>query len=341
MPGPPANYHPLVRSVARALRQRCHVTPGSSIVVACSGGADSVALLRALAMLATRRKWRLNLIVGHVQHHLREEAEDDAHFVETLARELGLPYARRDIRPAELPGNLEANARRLRYAALAEIAHEHNATTIATAHHAGDQLETMLMWMLRGSSVAGLRGIAWRKTVDTPGPATPLQIIRPMLGVGRDSNLALLDQLGQPYRHDSTNDDTTRTRANLRHDVLPLLKSLQPDAANKANQLADHFRDLYDLVQSSAEEAIDELPVNDGSGFVLSRQQARKMNRIVLIEVLRRALRSAGTDAGQLSRHTLLRAVDAAQDQVGGARLFGFGKSIQLEITRDHIALKH
>ncbi|MFK7789287.1 MAG: tRNA lysidine(34) synthetase TilS, partial [Phycisphaeraceae bacterium] len=162
MPNPPAHYHPLVRSVARALRERCDVEPSSAIVVACSGGADSVALLRALAMLAPRRKWQLRVIVGHINHHLRNEADDDAAFVEALAGVLSLPFARRDIRPADLPGNLEANARDLRYQSLAEIAKEHGASLIATAHHADDQLETLLMRMLRGSSVAGLRGIAWQ-----------------------------------------------------------------------------------------------------------------------------------------------------------------------------------
>jgi tRNA(Ile)-lysidine synthetase-like protein len=334
------HYHPLVRSVARALRHRCGVTAGASIVVACSGGADSVVLLRVLAMLAGRRKWRLNLIVGHIQHHLREGAEDDAAFVKQLAESLHLPFERRDIQPADLPGNLEANARRLRYAALAEIAGEHGASFIATAHHADDQLETLLMRILRGTSVAGLRGIAWSRKLlnngDSDNGVRPHYLIRPMLAVDQTDITALLDQLDQPWREDATNLDTDRTRARLRHDVLPVLKDLQPDAPSKANDLIDHFREVHDLVQHTA----DQIGQAAWSGVVLQRSNAREMNRAVLIEVLRRALISAGCNPGQLTRNALLPAVTAAQDTVGGTRAFAFSNKTQLMITREHLAIQ-
>lgn len=341
MPRPADNhYHPLVRSVARALRQRCGITAGASIVVACSGGADSVALLHVLAMLASRRKWRLRLIVGHIQHHLREEAEEDAAFVESLAQTLGLPYARRDIRPGELPGNLEANARQLRYEALTQIADEHDATYIATAHHADDQLETLLMRILRGTSVAGLRGIAWQKTMsgttsNLKGDG-PLYLIRPMLGIAQEDILALLEYLGQPWREDATNLDTDRTRARLRHDVLPVLKNLQPDVPIKANDLIDHLRDVHELIQHTADESGDA----HEPGVVLLRTDARAMNRAVLAEVLRRALIDAGANPGQLTRQALRTAVDAAHDSVGGTRTFAFSNHTQLVITREQIAIQ-
>lgn len=363
MARPPAHhYHPLVRDTAKALRQRCDVPPGASIVIACSGGADSVALLRACALLASRRKWRLKLIVGHIQHHLREEAEGDAAFVQHLAGHLGLPFARRDIHPVDAPGNLEANARDQRYEALADIAHEHNATFIATAHHADDQLETLLMRMLRGTSVAGLRGIAWKKRLEkglekgdrlekgdkyifnqerstsAEKGTYPLFLIRPMLAVDQRDILGLLHQLDQPWREDATNGDTSRTRAKLRHEVLPLLKELQPDSTNKAIELAEHFGDLHALVQQSADDA---LPSGGAScGTVLSRDQARTMNRAVLSELLRRALIDAGVSADRLSRHALLPAVHAAQDRTGGERSFAFAKGVTLIITRQSLSIQ-
>ncbi|MBX2852765.1 MAG: tRNA lysidine(34) synthetase TilS [Phycisphaeraceae bacterium] len=336
MVGPPTHYHPMVRSVARGLRQRCGVSAGASIVVACSGGADSVALLRALAMLAERRKWRLRLVVGHVQHHLRGEAEEDAAFVEALAQTLGLPFARRDIRPADLPGNLEANARRLRYAALGEIAQEHHAPFIATAHHADDQLETLLMRILRGTSVAGLRGIAWDKPLSAKTNGAR-RVIRPMLGVDQQDIAALLDQLAQPWREDATNDDTSRTRARLRHDVLPVLKDLQPDAPGKANDLIDHFREVHELVQHTADQTQSQ---TTEPGVVLGRDLARTMNRAVLTEVLRRALISAGCNPGRLARQALRPAAEAAQDSVGGTRTLAFSNNTQLVITREHVTIQ-
>lgn len=340
-PRPAHHYHPLVRSVAKALRQRCGVGQGASIVVACSGGADSVALLRALAMLAPRRKWQLSLIVAHVQHHLRDEAEDDARFVEQLADALKLPYARRDIRPAAMQGNLEANASELRYQALGNIAREHDAPFIATAHHVDDQLETLLMRILRGASVAGLRGIAWNKPLSTSDIKQKVSdtfvLVRPMLSVQQGDILGFLDQLDQPWREDATNADTSRTRAKLRHDVLPRLKELQPDAANKALELAEHFGDLHALVQ----DAVDKTLRSGGAscGVVLSRDDARAMNRAVLTEMLRRVLIDAGVPADRLSRHALRPAVHAAQDPVGGTRRFAFAKGVTLVITREAVAV--
>lgn len=333
------HYHPLVRSVTKALGQRCGVRQGDSIVVGCSGGADSVALLRALAMLAPRRKWQLRLIVAHVHHHLRQEAEDDAGFVEELANELRLPFARRDVRPANMAGNLEANARDLRYDALSDIASEHGASFIATAHHADDQLETLLMRIMRGTSAAGLRGIAWRKALPaTQKVSDTFLVIRPLLGTDQRDLLGFLDALGQPWREDTTNADTSRTRAKLRHDIIPQLKQLQPDAANKASALIEHFGDLHKLLQSAADGA---MAPYDGSAasFILSREQTRTMNRAVLTELLRRVLIDQGISPDRLSRHALLPAIHAAQDRTGGERRFTYAKGVTLVITRESLSV--
>ncbi|MEM9347267.1 MAG: tRNA lysidine(34) synthetase TilS [Planctomycetota bacterium] len=342
---PPAHhYHPMVRSVARALRQRCAVSPGTAIIVGCSGGADSVALLRVLSVLAGRRKWRLRLIVGHVQHHLRDEAEEDADFVAALAERLGLVYARRDIRPGEMPGNLEANARDLRYKALAKIAAEHDAGFIATAHHADDQLETLLMRVLRGASVAGLRGIAWHKPLaQSQGGSQigscPLFVIRPMLNVGRDDINALLGQLGQNYREDTTNLDTDRTRARLRHDVLPVLKALQHDAPQKAGDLAEHIGELYEVLRQNVEAQVTSTE-RTGVSMVIPRETARGMSRAVLAELLRQALIDLGTPAGKATRNALLPAVAASQDSAGGTRVFSFANAVTLMVTREKVRVQ-
>ncbi len=241
----PANphLHPFVRRVAHGLRHRCGVGDGAGVVVAVSGGADSVALLRAMHLLAPRRTWHLRLIVGHVQHHLRDDAEDDARFVEQLAATLGLPFARSDIHPQHHGANVEATARRQRYAALAQIAVEHDAGVLATAHHADDQLETVLMRLVRGTGVAGLRGIAWKRPVSHDEPSATA-VIRPMLAATRADALTFLGQLQQLWREDHTNADASRLRARLRRDVLPHLRDLHPRVAHHAVALADAVRQL-------------------------------------------------------------------------------------------------
>lgn len=236
------HYHPLVRHVAAGLRRRCGVSQGDALVVAVSGGADSVALLRALHLLADRRTWSLKLIVGHVQHHLREQAEDDARFVAALAGTLGLAFARRDVHPHHHGGNLEATARRQRYAALVQIAREHGAGFIATAHHADDQLETLLMRLVRGTTVRGLSGIAWRRAAGPEPEAAGISVIRPMLAATHAQAVALLEHLHQTWREDATNVDPSRLRARLRAQVTPRLRALHPHVARHAVQLADAAR---------------------------------------------------------------------------------------------------
>lgn len=233
------HYGPLVRAVADGLRHRCGVQEGDHVLVACSGGADSVALLRALHLLAPRRRWRLRLTVAHVQHHLRgDAAEGDAAFVAERADSLGLGFVRADIRPGDSAGNLEANARDQRYAALAGLAADAGASWVATAHHADDQLETLLMALIRGTGTAGLRGIAWDRPL-----ADGVGLVRPMLGGTAARARELLAALKQDWREDATNADPDRTRARLRRDVLPVLRDLNAGAALNALALSDRMRD--------------------------------------------------------------------------------------------------
>ncbi len=262
----PPSHAPLIKAVVRGLRHSCGVGDGAAVLVACSGGADSVALLRALHLLAGRRRWGLRLTVGHVQHHLRDDAEGDAVFVAALADTLNLPYLRADLDLSghvNGPGNVEAAARRARYAALRRLAREADARAVATAHHADDQLETLLMALLRGTTLRGLRGIAWQRPLhaappeSAPPPEAPpspeasdhlsaaahdIRLIRPMLAATHADALAFLHQLGQPWRDDPTNADRSRTRARLRHDVVPVLRDLRPTVARQALRLSDHAR---------------------------------------------------------------------------------------------------
>jgi len=329
------NYHPLVRQVARALRGRCGVKAGATVVVGCSGGADSVALVRSLALLAERRRWRLNLIVGHVHHHLRgDDADQDATFVEGLAGSLGLAYERRDIHPGDEPGNVEANARRQRYQALADIALQHGACFVATAHHADDQLETLLMRILRGASVEGLRGIAWRRRLRCADASAKVYAIRPMLGVPKENVQGFLETLEQLWHDDPTNSDTDRTRAKLRHDVIPLLKTLQHDAAGKANALTDHFGQVHDIVQQHVQDTLGETTLD-----TLDRGQARTLNPLVLTQLLRRELIDAGVGADRLSNDALRPVVEAVRDRVGGTRTFRFANDVTITLDRDAVRI--
>jgi tRNA(Ile)-lysidine synthase len=329
-----AARHPLVKAVAASLRGPCGVVrrsggPDASVLVAVSGGAESTAMLRAMHLLSRRRGWRLRLVVGHVQHHLRPEAESEADFVASLAEHLHLPMVRRDIAPAAKGGNLEDAARRLRYAALADMAadmgDEAEAGFVAAAHHGDDQLETLLMRLIRGSGVRGLSGMAWRRRL---APGSDTRLIRPMLGVDRATVLDFLRTIDQRWCEDASNADGSRWRARLRRDVLPVLRDLRGDAAAKATAAADHLCEIRRMIAAQAAA----LPQEQ-----LPRDMARTLAPPVLAAWLRRQLRAAGVAADRLGRAKLNAVLRAVRDNAGGVRRFAMGRNMAVRVTRSTI----
>jgi tRNA(Ile)-lysidine synthase len=197
-------------------------------VVAVSGGADSVALLRGLLDAGAGP-----LTVAHFNHQLRgAESDADAEFVRELAAGLGLPFrlGEADVRAAAAGDNLEATARRLRYDWLAGL----GGMWVATGHTADDQAETVLHRVIRGTGIQGLRGIAPRREL-----ASGVRLVRPLLGITRAEVLDYLAKLGQPFHEDTTNADLTFTRNRIRRELLPLLTTLNPSVVSALCRLAE------------------------------------------------------------------------------------------------------
>ena len=197
----------------------------NKLLLAVSGGGDSIALLRLLAA----SKYDIN--VAHVDHALRENSSEDAAFVKDLCEHLRVPFyaARFDLlQIARAKGkNLEDTARQVRYSFFTKIAQKINADAIVTAHNLDDQAETVLMQLLRGA--AFLRGMKACKGC----------LLRPLLNVPKQDLLNYLKVIDQDYRTDQTNFDTTYTRAWLRHKVLPKLKVRYPNIKITLARLAD------------------------------------------------------------------------------------------------------
>jgi tRNA(Ile)-lysidine synthase len=219
----------------------------NGLVIAVSGGADSVALARA-AVLA-RSRGTCKLVLAHLNHRLRGgESDADEAFVVALAAQLpevAVCCARIDVagEAARSGENLEATARAVRYDWLAKVARERGIAHVATGHTADDQAETVLHRLLRGAGLQGLRGIAARRPL-----APDVELVRPMLGVTRAEVLAFLQALGQPFREDSSNRDLRFTRNRIRHELLPLLASQYNSAIVKilgrlAEQADEAFRE--------------------------------------------------------------------------------------------------
>jgi tRNA(Ile)-lysidine synthase len=187
-------------------------------LIGVSGGRDSVALLDALVALGFRK-----LVVCHLDHALRAESGADAKFVRALARSWKLPCVieREDVaaRASRRKQSLETAAREARYEFFARVAAKRGCLTLFLAHHADDQVETLLFNLLRGSGAAGLGGMS-PTTTRTIG-STTLTIHRPLLGVWREEIDAYLAAHGLAFREDASNTDPRHTRNRLRHTLLP------------------------------------------------------------------------------------------------------------------------
>jgi tRNA(Ile)-lysidine synthase len=214
-----------------------------TVLVAVSGGSDSVALLRGLAAIRIAGPGRL--VVGHFNHGWRgQESEADEQFVTSLAAQLELPtevgQAARstsssgpDPRDGRKSKRTEAAARRARYRFLEETATRLGARYVVTAHTADDQAETILQRIIRGTGIAGLAGIRRARPL---GPAVTL--LRPVLEFRRCELRAYLQSLGQEFREDASNADRRFTRNRIRHELLPLLtEHYYPGAAESLIRL--------------------------------------------------------------------------------------------------------
>jgi len=199
-------------------RQACH----GSLLVALSGGPDSVALLLALGELRTA--CRLRLCAAHVHHGWRGAAADaDANWVMTLGKRLDIPTVVLSITPemkaAQSGQSLEEGARNSRYELLTRYAREQNCSWIAVGHTADDQVETILHHILRGTGLAGLSGMPAERFLSDD-----VRLIRPLLEASRAEVLSFLAARNQEYRTDATNADVDLTRNRLRLELLPLLR---------------------------------------------------------------------------------------------------------------------
>ncbi len=231
-------------------------------IVAVSGGADSVALLRALHGF-----WPFT--VAHLNHGLRgNESDADALFVQTLCQDLGLNAITEKITlPSSMPDGVEAAAREARYDFLERVARDAHSGWIATAHTTDDQAETILHRLIRGTGVRGLAGIARVRETQTG-----VKIIRPMLELTREEVVAYLHEIQQPYRHDSSNDSHDYTRNRIRHSILPLLKEENPSLLRTLQSLATQAGEIHDLEKWSAQQLLGRVPIKEeGDTLIIER----------------------------------------------------------------------
>ncbi len=312
-------------------------------LVAVSGGADSVALVRALQSLAGDGQQKL--VLAHFNHHLRgAESDADEAFVRELAGQIGLRVivgsAASDLAAGGSGAGIEGAARQARYDFLIAAAAQCGARYLATAHTADDQAETVLFNILRGTGLAGLAGIP---RVRRASEATT--IVRPLLDVTRVEVLDYLRSIGQPYRDDSSNRLEDYTRNRIRLQLLPLLaRDYSPRAGDALLRLAQIAAQAEDFFDQQAETVLSVAARRISNGVEFDLKRMSHVHPALIRHVILLAWQQQGWPLQDMSLdkwsalQSLIQGADVnaktqAQDLPGGIRAVRSRDALQLKRT--------
>ncbi len=282
----------LQQIMRQSIQQYQMLRQGQCVLCALSGGADSIALLRALLAVAQQMQWRIQAC--HINHMLRgEEAMRDEMFVRTQCDELGVPLTvkKQDVKAYALEHKMgtEEAARQVRYALLQECAADIAADKIALAHTLDDNLETMLFHLVRGAGAQGLSGI----------PPVRDNLVRPLIGVTRVQVEAFLAVLAQPYVNDSTNVSTQYTRNQIRHEIIPILQKINPRCAQAAGRTAQLLRQDNAYLAMQTEMFWQQHHTIDAQGVHLSCKAIQTAPEALRGRLLRQALQASNIPMAQ------------------------------------------
>ena len=291
------------------------LTPGMGLLAACSGGPDSLALVNVL--LSLQEKYQLRLVVAHFEHGIRgEDSREDARFVRDFCRQHSLPF---EMEAASVPQyaaqhhlSEETAARKLRYEFLRRVLKKHGLTYIATAHHANDQAETVLMRILRGTGIDGL------------GAMRPVSgdIIRPFLGITRREIEQYCSRHGLKPRHDVTNDDPAYTRNYLRLKLIPLLEErFNPQLVSALGRLAEVAAETSSYLWQQAEAEFVRLFREEEGKLVFSAADFLQLAPGMKEAVLRAAWKKAAHTLKEIDYVSLTRMSAFIQQGKTGQRL--------------------
>ena len=303
---------------------RCGLAPGDLVVVAVSGGPDSLALLHALA--GTRRQTSLRLYAAHLDHGLRgEEARADAAFVAQACRGLGIGLTSESADTGAFRRahrlSLEDAARRLRYRFLARVAAELGARAVAVGHTLDDQAETVLMNIVRGAGLTGLRGMSESSTRRIEG--TDVNLFRPLLaGVSRSDTEGYCAALGLEPRHDSSNTSLLMLRNRIRHEVMPSLANINPQVRDAVLRLSESARRDLAYLERAVDDAWNDVARVRSDRILVDRAGFAGLYASVGAHLLRRAVGLASDGLSDLA----LSHVDEMLELAGGPA----GRSIDL-----------
>ncbi len=279
-----------VQQMHRLISQHDMIEPDETVLVAVSGGADSLALLYGLHALHTQLNCRFHVV--HLNHCLRPDAAAAADFVQQHASHLDVPCT---VRRADVPRlvkkwklSVEAAGRKARYQFYETVCTEVGATKVALGHHHDDTAETVLMNLIRGSGATGLKGIP---------PVRDLKIIRPLVGVTRQQIEAYLVSIGVTPQHDATNTDRRYLRNRIRHELIPLLENnYNPNIRTRLSRTADVLGAESEYLDTIARAGVEACRISDTgktagpNSVILHRTKFRAYHVAVQRRMLRQSV---------------------------------------------------
>ena len=283
------------------------IQPGETVIVAVSGGPDSVCLLHVLYRL--REELRMKLVAAHFDHGLRpHEDGSETELVRTLTASLNLPFeAEKSGINLGAAGSLEEAAREARYAFLERVRGLHKGRKIAVAHNLNDQAETFLMRLLRGSGPSGLSGIP---------PVRDGVIIRPLIEVSRSEVETYLKTQGLPFATDSSNLRTAHLRNRIRLELIPLLLEYQPRLVEHLAETAARMREESEILDNLAAEWVGrEAEVAPSGEIRFALAPFLALPAALRKAVTRRTFQSVRGDLRRIGRVHILSVEDLARSE--------------------------
>ncbi|MEN8172289.1 MAG: tRNA lysidine(34) synthetase TilS [Chloroflexota bacterium] len=326
----------MLNRVQNTLKNAAALSDEGAVLVGVSGGPDSLCLVNILNRLGYL------IIIGHFDHRLRAESQEEAHFVQQYADSLGMAFVSgvQDTTAfaASNKFSIEEAARILRYRFLFEQARLLGAQAVAVGHNADDQVETVIMHLLRGSGMDGLTGM---QTAAIPNTwSEEIVLLRPLLPIWRHEILKYCSRQNIQYLLDSSNQELTFFRNRLRHELIPALDDYLPGAAGRIWRMADTLQSDQEIVERVVDSAWEKCLVVQGAGYIaLDRLKFQNQSLGIKRRLVRSAvkvLRSNLRDLNYEQIERTLRFFD--RPPKSGQADFGFGLRLFLENDRFYIA---
>ena len=295
--------------IARILREICLLNPEHEMVVGVSGGVDSLTLLEVVLDLGYRP------LVGHLDHMLRPTSKQEAELVLSTAARKGLCCEIETLDVKAFAGehhlSIEEGARRCRYGFLFSLAKKNDCRAVLVAHNADDQVETVLMHLLRGSGMAGMQGMEFCSSKHAWGGDIPL--VRPLLDTWRSEIMAFCQERGLRPVMDESNLDPTYLRNRNRHELIPSLQSYNTNIKQAVLRLASNTRQEYTVVQEAILHAWWEcLRLETAQSISFSIEKFRTFQQGIQSGLLRKAVGSLLSDLSDLDQAAVQRGLDFA-----------------------------